>query len=101
MIHSNSISLRQTTMDMELTNQLTLATSADYRITVQGWLDGSWSDRLSGMHIEVKIPENKIPMVILNGRLKDQAELLGVLNNLYELRLPIVSVEIIGDSATH
>ncbi len=46
------------------------------------------------MHIKVKIPENKIPLVILDGQLKDQAELLGVLNSLYELRLPIMSVEI-------
>ena len=81
-------------MDSKQINQITLSSSVDYQITVQGWLDGSWSERLSGMHIEVKIPENKIPVAILDGQLKDQAELLGVLNSLYELRLPIISVEI-------
>jgi hypothetical protein len=31
------------------------------------------------------------------GRLKDQAELSGVLNSLYELHLPIVKVETVKD----
>jgi len=84
-------------MNSDQKHHLTLATPVDYRITVQGWLDGSWSDRLSGMRIEVIIPENQIPTAILDGRLKDQANLLGVLNSLYELRLPILSVEIIRD----
>jgi hypothetical protein len=78
--------------------QFALATSADYRITAQGWLDESWSDRLAGMHIKVIIPEDKIPVIILLGHLQDQAELLGVLNSLYELRLPIISVETISDA---
>jgi hypothetical protein len=33
----------------------------------------------------------------LVGRLKDQAELSGVLNTLYELHLPLLSVEILSD----
>ncbi|NOQ78555.1 MAG: hypothetical protein GQ546_04060 [Gammaproteobacteria bacterium] len=83
-------------MDSKQMDQLTLSTSVNYQITVQGWLDDSWSERLSGMHIEVKIPENKVPVAILDGTLKDQAELLGVLNSLYELHLPIISVELIA-----
>ncbi len=78
--------------------RFTLATSADYRITAQGWLDESWSARLSGMQIKVLIPEDKIPMIILNGHLNDQAELLDVLNSLYKLQLPIISVETINDA---
>lgn len=75
---------------------ISLSTSMTYRITAQGWLDDSWSARLSGMHIKVQIPENKKPIVILDGKLKDQADLLGVLNNLYELRLPILSVKLLA-----
>jgi hypothetical protein len=33
----------------------------------------------------------------LTGRLKDQAELSGVLNGLYELHLPILSVKILTE----
>lgn len=73
----------------------TLASPAYYRIRVQGWLDKSWSDRLADMAIEVNIQINKIPVAALAGQLKDQTELIGVLNNLYELRLPILSVEIL------
>ena len=82
-------------MDLEHYKNISLSTSMNYRITAQGWLDDSWSDRLSGMHIKVQIPENKKPIVILDGKLKDQADLLGVLNNLNELRLPIISVELL------
>jgi len=82
-------------MNLEHLKNISLSTSINYRITAQGWLDGSWSDRLSGMQIKVQIPENKKPMVILEGKLKDQADLLGVLNNLNELRLPILSVELL------
>lgn len=82
-------------------NQITLSSTVDYQITVQGWLDKSWSERLSGMHIGVNIPENKIPVATLDGQLKDQAELLGVLNSLYELRLPIISVKIINEKKPH
>ena len=82
-------------MDLDHRKNISLSTSLDYRITAQGWLDDSWSDRLSGMHIKVRIPENKKPIIILDGKLKDQADLLGVLNNLNELRLPIISVELL------
>lgn len=83
-------------MDSEHLKNISLSTSMNYRIIVQGWLDDSWSDRLSGMYIKVQIPENKKPIVILDGKLKDQADLLGVLNNLNELRLSIISVELLA-----
>ena len=36
-------------------------------------------------------------MTTLTGRLKDQAMLTGVLNGLYELHLPILSVKILTE----
>ncbi|MDX2417679.1 MAG: hypothetical protein QNK19_09495 [Xanthomonadales bacterium] len=70
-------------MNLEPTMELNLSTPVNYEIQVQGWLDESWSDWLSGMQIKVYIPEGKKPVAILNGRLKDQSDFLGVLNNLY------------------
>lgn len=65
---------------------------AIYRIHVEGLLDESWSERLAGMNVET-IKRNNLPLVtILSGRLTDQAELLGVLNALYNLRLTLISV---------
>jgi hypothetical protein len=80
--------------------KMTLASSAFYQIKVQGWLDESWSDRLAGMRININLQDNEKPVATLSGRVSDQSELLGVLNNLYELRLPIMSVRIVDKNDT-
>jgi hypothetical protein len=74
-------------------NGFKIETPATYRIRVQGRLDQSWSDQLNGMAITQSEASVKPPVVILFGHLRDQAALLGVLNNLYELHLPLLSVE--------
>ena len=76
--------------------RLKLETPATYRIDVQGCLEEIWSDRLGGMEITMNIPVYKDPVTTLVGTLKDQAELIGVLNGLYELRMPILSVEFVS-----
>ena len=68
-------------------------TPATYRIRVQGRLDSSWGDRLSGMAITADTSADHPPVTILVGHLSDQAALSGVLNTLYELHLPLLSVE--------
>jgi hypothetical protein len=74
---------------------VSLGSSAIYRIVVQGVLDAEFSDRLSGMSIEVSegCPEDRASESTLTGRLSDQAQLLGVLNALYEMHLPILEME--------
>ncbi len=64
-----------------------------YRIRYQGTLDASWSTRLSGMKITQMAPTGEERCVELDGRLVDQAALLGVLNCLYDLGLCLMSVE--------
>ncbi len=64
-----------------------------YRIRVQGLLDESWSDRLGGLRITTSSPKDKAPVTELVGQMRDQAELAGVLNSLYELHLTLLSVE--------
>jgi len=68
-----------------------------YRIRVQGHLEDMWTERLSGMIITRAFTENKQPMSILIGRLKDQTALAGVMNALYSLHLSIFSVELLDD----
>lgn len=77
---------------------ISIASPARYQITVQGRLDANWSDRLAGMQIHLQQSEEKRPLSILVGELRDQAEMLGVLNSLYALRLPIVSVNLLGET---
>jgi hypothetical protein len=74
-----------------------LWTPATYRIEVQGHLDESWSDRLAGMRITTRKRSDQTTVTTLVGRLRDQAELSGVLNSLYELHLSILKVEVVGD----
>jgi hypothetical protein len=72
---------------------LHLDTAAEYRIRVQGTLDSSWSDQLGGMAIRSSTQEGEAPMTTLSGVLIDQAVLVGVLNTLYDLHLPLLTVE--------
>ncbi len=64
-----------------------------YRIAVQGGLDEQkWSGRLGGMQIESQKAGDQQAVTILNGEVQDQAELMGVLNTLYQLQMNILSV---------
>jgi len=66
-----------------------------YRIRVDGKLNESWSEQLGGMTITIKNTNEEASGAILEGLLPDQAALAGVLDTLYELHLPILSVEYI------
>ena len=78
-------------------NHLKLWTPATYRIEVEGVLDEIWADSLAGMHISSHKRGDQSTVTTLTGLLRDQAELSGVLNGLYELHLPILSVNIIAE----
>jgi hypothetical protein len=70
--------------------------AARYLIRVQGSLRASWSDRLGGMRITPD--EDRPGCTVLEGKLLDQAALMGVLNGLYGLGLPLLLVECVeGD----
>ncbi len=66
---------------------------ASYRIQVKGHLVSNWSGRLSDMKVESSVGRDGQATTVLEGRLADQAALSGVLNTLYELHLPVISVE--------
>ncbi len=66
---------------------------AVYRIRIRGQLSASWSGRLGGMTITVFSADTGSRVTSLVGELSDQADLAGVLNTLYGLHLPVLSVE--------
>ena len=76
-------------------DNLNLFSPAEYRITVVGSLDESWSARLGGLEIMNTEPAQDIgkSLATLTGQMADQAALFGVLNALYNMRLPLVAVE--------
>ncbi len=59
-----------------------------FEIQVRGQLDESWSDWLGGLGM--KLLDNG--EMILSGYMADQAALMGILNKLYRLNLPLLSV---------
>ena len=72
---------------------------ATYRIRVQGGLDVRWSERLGGLEMTVSHLGQQGAVTTLLGPVRDQAELIGIVNSLYDLRLPLLSVELLNLSA--
>ena len=72
-----------------------LISPAEYRITVIGSLDENWSARMGGLEIVNLEPTqgNEKNLATLTGKIADQAALFGILNALYNMRLPLVAVE--------
>ena len=66
---------------------------AIYRIRVQGKLDAKLADRLGGMQVTEVCKTDKGLETLLVGRIVDQASLSGILNSLYELHMPVLSVD--------
>ena len=56
-----------------------------------------WSDRFGSMQISAPEAEADNAVTILQGHVTDQAELAGILNTLYELHLPLLAVQHLGD----
>ncbi len=75
--------------DLDYKNALSARTQGGFfEIHVRGHLDDSWTDWLEGL--EMKLLDNG--EMILSGRIRDQAALMGVLNKLYSLNLTLRSV---------
>jgi hypothetical protein len=80
-------------MSKQNSGSLVMGGPAIYRICVLGRVDASWSPRLEGMNIKESGKIEEKPETTLTGRVADQAALAGVLSTLYELHLPVLSVE--------
>lgn len=74
-------------------SSIDFAGPATYRIVVQGLLSERWRDRLAGLVITTTSPPGQVPRTTLAGPIRDQAELNGVLDTLYGLHLPLITVE--------
>ena len=88
-------------VNKSLRNAIPFDRPAAYQIRVQGRIDPDWSDRVAGMTICLTAEEASPPVTTLQGELGDQAALAGVLNTLYELHLPVLSVLCLSYSPDH
>ena len=68
---------------------------AIYCIKVQGVIDEHYTGYFGDMVISNEKKAGDKIVGILTGKIKDQSELLGVLNALHNLHLPIVSIQTI------
>lgn len=64
---------------------------ATYQITIRGFLQPAWSDRLAGMEINNEVVNND-ERSVLTGTLIDQSELHGVLSTLFNQNYSLISV---------
>ena len=85
----------------KIISDMKFTSPANYRIHVKGFLDESWSDRLNGLSINNQTSPAGSPVAELTGKVRDQAEFLGVLGSIYEMHLPLLSVEVIDDKQNH
>jgi hypothetical protein len=79
-------------------HHLTVSSPAHYRVTVVGSLDENWSSRI-GMQVKVHRDVDNNPITTLMGVVIDQGMLLGVLNYVYDLGMPILKVEWMNSDA--
>ena len=80
---------------MDKKKRLTLDSQAVYKIRVQGDLSERWSNRMGGAEIIVLSQSGEAPVTELTGDFMDQAALIGVVNTLYDLQLPLLSIKCI------
>ena len=84
-----------TMIDRFIQNSFLMAHPASYRIRVVGRLNPVWSNRLRGMAL-FTVEEGEAVITEILGQLPDQAALMGVLDELYNSAIPVISMECIS-----
>jgi hypothetical protein len=76
--------------------KLAMETPANYRIRVQGFLLHRFLERLGDIRVQTTSSRDEAPVTTLEGKVRDQAELVGLMKSLYDLHLPIMSVDLLN-----
>jgi hypothetical protein len=83
-------------MDANITSDPGMSSRAIYQITVIGKLDEKWVDWFNGTLINFEQKTAEKPQTVLTCQVRDQAELIGILNRLNSLNLPLLNVKVIN-----
>ena len=70
-----------------------MANQYAYQIRVQGQISERWAHRFQEMTIHLDQDTDSAETTMLSGPVPDQAALLGLLQTLYALGLPLLSVQ--------
>jgi hypothetical protein len=82
----------ETMQNQSVQNISTFDSPATYQITVHGKIDPTSFDLMGGMTVHHTALEAGHTVTTLEGELRDQTALAGVLNTLYEMHLPVLMV---------
>lgn len=66
--------------------------STVYQIRVQGWSDARWSRWFDHLTVTQARACDGTPITLLTGPIPDQAILRGILNQIWDLNLTVLSV---------
>jgi hypothetical protein len=86
---------REMFMTHESSSEPGLSSPATYQIIVRGKLDQHWAEWFNGTLINLEHSCSDSPHTILTCRVRDQAELYGILNRLNSLNLVLLQVTFI------
>jgi hypothetical protein len=79
-------------MDNKSSEEPGMASQATYQITAKGKLAEHWAEWFNGSILKIEHNSKGNPHTILTCYVKDQAQLLGILNRLNSLNLPLIDV---------
>ncbi len=84
--------------ELEMNDSPSIDGKAYYSIQLQGALDQNWADQFGDLKaITFQAKESfRSPVTTIVGEVFDQAALLGLLNLVYDLGLPLLSVTYLG-----
>jgi len=78
--------------------RITMYGPAVYELQIQGRLDKSWIAQMQIETISVVDETDSGPVSVLTSTFVDQAALRGMLDRIYNLNLPLISVRHIGNA---
>ncbi len=74
-------------------HRLTMYDFAVFRVCIRGMLDESWSDYFGTQSMSVEEYEDGVAVTTFTTEAVDQAALVGLINRLNSLGLPLLAVE--------
>lgn len=76
-----------------------MTSKATYLIVLTGQMDKDWEDCFNGTQIQQKRQPSGRTLTTIKCCVRDQSELLGVLNRLNSLNFPLLSVSYLDEEA--
>jgi hypothetical protein len=74
------------------TEDLGFSSPAFYQIKIKGTLHPRWLNQFGDLTLDVAHRVGCHSFSIIRGEISDQAQLIGILNSLHKLHLPVVEV---------